>query len=62
MARQSIEIPQVIKDLAELEERSVNWICQQAFNDYVRRHPIPMRVPVTKERKQNASSKRQRRR
>jgi hypothetical protein len=61
MARQSIEIPDEFRELAKQYERSVNWLAQQAFSEYVFHHPVRASETVS-ERKPNASSNRPRQR
>lgn len=58
MARQSVEVPEDFKEIAESLQRTVNWLAQIAFREFVEQY----RADKTKERTVNANSNRNRRR
>jgi predicted transcriptional regulator len=62
MARVAVEIPLPFRYLAEDMERSVNWLAQQAFAEYLEKHRKLVPIKQTKGNQSNASSNRQGRR
>lgn len=59
MSRQSVEVPDAIKQIAENAHVSVNTVAQWAFDAYIEHHTLP---PKQQEETNNASSKRKARR